>query len=84
MRALIEGLRDGSMSAISTDHAPHSDEEKAAYFDKAPFGIVGLETSAALTYTALVKTGLISMMDMARLMSYNPAKIIGIDEVSLH
>lgn len=80
VRALIEGLRDGSMSAISTDHAPHSDEEKAVYFDKAPFGIVGLETSAALTYTALVKTGLISMMDMARLMSYNPAKIIGIDE----
>lgn len=79
VKALIEGLVDGTMDCISTDHAPHSDEEKANYFDKAPFGIVGLETSAALTYTALVDTGLMSIMDMARKMSYNPAKVIGID-----
>ena len=80
VKALIGGLVDGTMQAISTDHAPHSDEEKKAYFDKAPFGIVGLETSAALTYTALVSTGLIDIMDMAVKMSYNPAHIIGIDE----
>lgn len=80
VQALIEGLVDGTMSAISTDHAPHSDEEKAKYFDEAPFGIVGLETSAALTYTALVDTGLMTMMDMVKKMSYNPAKIIGIDD----
>ena len=65
VKALIEGLIDGTMQVISTDHAPHSDEEKAQYFDKAPFGIVGLETSAALTYTALVDTGLMDIMDMA-------------------
>lgn len=80
VQALIGGLVDGTMQTISTDHAPHSDEEKAAYFDKAPFGIVGLETSAALTYTALVSTGLMDIMDMARKMSYNPAHVIGIDE----
>lgn len=79
VQALIGGLTDGTMQTISTDHAPHSDEEKAAYFDKAPFGIVGLETSAALTYTALVSTGLMDIMDMARKMSYNPAHVIGID-----
>lgn len=79
VQALIGGLADGTMQVISTDHAPHSDEEKAAYFDKAPFGIVGLETSAALTYTALVSTGLMDIMDMARKMSYNPAHVIGID-----
>lgn len=80
VKALIGGLVDGTMKAISTDHAPHSDEEKSQYFDKAPFGIVGLETSAALTYTALVDTGLMDIMDMAEKMSYNPAKIIGIDD----
>lgn len=79
VRALIDGLVDGTMTVISTDHAPHSDEDKCAYFDKAPFGIVGLETSAALTYTALVSTGLMDIMDMAQKMSYNPAKVIGID-----
>ncbi|MCM1209859.1 MAG: amidohydrolase family protein, partial [Ruminococcus sp.] len=80
VKALIEGLVDGTMDCISTDHAPHSAEEKAKYFDEAPFGIVGLETSAALTYTALVDTGLMSIMDMALKMSYNPAKVIGIDK----
>ena len=80
VNALIEGLVDGTMEVISTDHAPHSDEEKAQYFDKAPFGIVGLETSAALTFTALVAPGLIDIVDMSKKMSYNPAKVIGIDE----
>lgn len=80
VKALIEGLIDGTMQVISTDHAPHSDEEKNQYFDKAPFGIVGLETSAALTYTALVDTGLMDIMGMAEKMSYNPAKVLGIDD----
>ena len=80
VKALIEGLVDGTMDAISTDHAPHSDEEKSKYFDQAPFGIVGLETSAALTYTALVDTKLMTIMDIAKKMSYNPAKILGISE----
>ena len=80
VKALIEGLVDGTMDAISTDHAPHSDEEKSKYFDQAPFGIVGLETSAALTYTALVDTKLMTIMDIAKKMSYNPAKILRISE----
>ncbi|MGN0368528.1 MAG: dihydroorotase [Wujia sp.] len=80
VKALVEGLVDGTMQVISTDHAPHGEEEKAQYFDKAPFGIVGLETSAALTYTALVATGLMDIMDMAKKMSYNPAKVLGIDD----
>lgn len=77
VKALIEGLADGTMEMISTDHAPHSAEEKAQYFDKAPFGIVGLETSASLTYTALVDTGILTPMQMAEKMSYNPAMRIG-------
>ncbi len=80
VKSLIEGLCDGTMEVISTDHAPHSKEEKAQYFDKAPFGITGLETSAALTYTALVDTGLMDIMDMAKKMSYNPAKVIGMSD----
>ena len=79
VKALIEGLVDGTMQVISTDHAPHSDEEKSKYFDEAPFGIVGLETSAALTYTALVDTGLMDIMEMTKKMSHNPAKVLGID-----
>jgi dihydroorotase len=78
--ALIAGLADGTMDCIATDHAPHSREEKAGDFVAAPFGITGLETSASLTYTALVDTGYMTIMDMAAKMSYNPAKVIGIDD----
>ena len=66
------------MDVISTDHAPHTEEEKSKGFSS-PFGIVGLETSAALTFTALVGPGLISMSDMVRLMSTRPAEIIHVD-----
>lgn len=80
VEALRQGLKDGIMDVISTDHAPHAAKEKNKSIAKAAFGIVGLETSAALTYTSLVKTGLLSVMDMAEKMSYNPAKILGLDE----
>lgn len=79
VQALIRGLQDGTMEVISTDHAPHSAEEKAKGFLEAPFGIVGLETSASLTYTALVATGILTPMQMAEKMSWNPAKVIGMD-----
>ncbi|MBQ8663896.1 MAG: dihydroorotase [Eubacterium sp.] len=79
MEALREGLAKGILDVIATDHAPHSAEEKAQSITKAPFGIVGLETALALSYSELVKTGLISMADMAAKLSYNPAKILGID-----
>lgn len=75
---LKEGLKDGIMDVISTDHAPHSEEEKAKGFEGAPFGIVGLETSAALTYTELVCQGILTPLGMVEKMSYQPAKVLGI------
>ncbi|MCD8230612.1 MAG: dihydroorotase [Clostridiales bacterium] len=80
VEALQRGLSEDVMDVISTDHAPHSAEEKAQSIRKAPFGIVGLETAAALTYTHLVKPGILTMMQMAEKMSYNPAKILGLNK----
>lgn len=83
MEALIKGLQDDIMDIISTDHAPHSAEEKAKDLEHAPFGIVGLETSVALTVTNLVKKGYLTPMQMAAKMSYNPAKVLGIPKGTL-
>lgn len=80
VEALRRGLKDGVMDVIATDHAPHSQEEKDKSMAQAAFGIVGLETSAALTYTSLVKTGVLTMMDMAEKMSGNPARILGLSD----
>lgn len=81
VEALKEGLKNNVMDVIATDHAPHAEEEKNKSMKEAAFGIVGIETSAALTYTALVKEGVLTPMQMAEKMSYNPAKILGIDDV---
>ncbi|WP_138264640.1 dihydroorotase [[Clostridium] hylemonae] len=78
VEALREGLKNGIMDVISTDHAPHSAEEKNRSMAEAAFGIVGLETSAALTYTELVEPGILTMTDMAEKMSTNPARILGL------
>ena len=78
--ALREGLHNGIMDVISTDHAPHAAAEKDVPMEKAAFGIVGLETSACLTYTELVLKGVLTPMQMAEKMSYNPAKILGLTE----
>lgn len=83
METLIKGLSDDVMDVISTDHAPHSAEEKAKDLEHAPFGIVGLETSVALTLTNLVKKGYITPLQMAAKMSYNPAKVLGLDKGTL-
>ena len=80
VEALKEGLRDNIMDVISTDHAPHTFDDKNTSMKKAPFGIVGLETAACLTYTELVLRGYLTPMQMAEKMSYNTAKIIGIDK----
>ena len=77
--AIIEGLKDGTIDAIITDHAPHAADEKARGLEKAPNGIIGFETALAATITSLVDKGHIGYLDMVRLMSYNPAKILGID-----
>ena len=76
VQALIEGLSTDIMDVIATDHAPHSEEEKKQNFENAPFGIVGLETAASLTYTYLVKPGYLTPLQMAEKMSLNPARII--------
>lgn len=80
VQALKEGLRDDIMDVIATDHAPHTFADKNTSMKKAPFGIVGLETAASLTYTELVEGGYLTPMQMAEKMSYNPAKIIGLDK----
>ena len=81
--ALIRGLSENILEVISTDHAPHSEEEKSKGFEGSPFGIVGLETSVGLTVTNLVKPGHITLKQMIEKMSYNPAKILGIDKGTL-
>ncbi|MBQ9885679.1 MAG: dihydroorotase [Lachnospiraceae bacterium] len=83
VEALRCGLKDDIMDVISTDHAPHGYDENNQTFDKAPFGIVGLETSVALTITQLVDKGYLTPMQMAQKMSYNPARVLGIDKGSL-
>ncbi len=81
--AVLEGLLDGTIDAISTDHAPHAKMEKDKEFGYAPFGVVGLETSFAVSYTYLVKTGKMSLMELINKMSTMPARIIGVPGGSL-
>ncbi len=80
VEALKKGLADDIMDVIATDHAPHAAREKEQGIQKAPFGIVGLETAAALTYTELVKPSILTPMQMAEKMSYNPAKVLGLEK----
>lgn len=83
VKAITEGICDGTIDCIVTDHAPHSAEEKAD-FEKAPNGVVGLETSLAATLTALYHTGKVSLKRIVSLMCVNPRKILGIDGGSLN
>ena len=76
VEAIIEGLKDGTIDAIATDHAPHSAEEKARPLAKAPSGMIGLETSLAITLTELYHTGRMKLPDLIRRMTYNPASIL--------
>lgn len=73
-QAAIEALLDGTVSMIATDHAPHTEEEKALPYDKAPNGIIGLETLIPLVYTKLVKTGKANVSDMINWLTINPAR----------
>ncbi|MCC7043706.1 MAG: dihydroorotase [Acidobacteria bacterium] len=76
--AMMAGLVDGSIDVIATDHAPHHADEKALEFDRAPFGIVGLETAVSLCLDRLVHAGVISMNRMVELLSPNPARALGL------
>jgi dihydroorotase len=78
LQAVIEGLRDGTIDAIATDHAPHHADEKALEYDRAPFGITGLETGIGLAFERLVHTGLIGLVRLVELCSVNPARIFNL------
>lgn len=78
-QAIIEGLKEGTIDCIITDHAPHSEEEKQRELSKAPNGIIGFETALSAEIMNLVDTGHIDYLDLVRLTSYTPAKLIKID-----
>lgn len=81
--ALIEGIKDGTIDCIVTDHAPHADHEKAREFELAPFGMTGLETSLGVILTYLVDPGLITYNELVELMAIKPREILRLDQVTL-
>ena len=79
INALREGLRDGTIDVIATDHAPHSLENKEREFIYAPFGVTGLETALSVIHKELVLKGFLTWDDVVRKMSYAPSRILGVD-----
>jgi dihydroorotase len=75
LEAILEAIKDGTIDSIATDHAPHHSDEKALEYDRAPFGIIGLETALGLAFNQLVHTGVIDLVRLIELFSTNPAKI---------
>jgi len=80
LEAIKEGLKDGTIDVIATDHAPHTKEQKAVEYNYAPFGMVGLETALPLVLTQLVKPGVLSLEDAIAKLTANPAKILGLTD----
>ena len=78
-RALVEALRDGTIAAVATDHAPHARHEKEAPFESAPFGVTGLETAFSALYTRLVEPGMLPLQTLLERMSAGPATIYGLE-----
>jgi dihydroorotase len=83
VEAVRQALKDGTIDVIATDHAPHHEREKGVPFEEAPNGVIGLETSFAVSYTELVKTGILSPLELISKMSTKPAEILRIDRGSL-
>ncbi|MDI7246041.1 MAG: dihydroorotase [Bacillota bacterium] len=79
VEALLQGLADGTIDAIASDHAPHTTEEKEVEYELAAFGMIGLETSLALAITELVRPGLLTLEQLVERMAYGPASILGLD-----
>lgn len=79
LEAILEAIKDGTIDAIATDHAPHHADEKALEYDRAPFGITGLETAVGLTFRELIHTGVINLARLIELCSTNPAKIFKLE-----
>ena len=78
--ALIEGIKDGTIDMIATDHAPHSAEEKSKGLEKSAFGVVGIETAFQVMYTHLVKTGIITLEKLVEIMAINPRERFGLKQ----
>ena len=76
--AVLEGLRDGTIDCIATDHAPHTVDDKHVEYDQAAFGIVGLETAVPLCLDRLVGAGLVELSQLVALFSTNPARVLGL------
>lgn len=79
LEAIVEGIKDGTIDAIATDHAPHHADEKALEYDRAPFGITGLETAVGLAFSELVHKGVIDLVRLVELCSTNPARIFRLE-----
>ncbi len=77
--AMTEGIREGYIDCIATDHAPHTEEEKKGPFEKAPYGVIGMETAFPVVYDRLVRKGIIDEKRMVELFSTNPAKVLGLE-----
>ncbi|MGE4550459.1 MAG: amidohydrolase family protein, partial [Opitutales bacterium] len=82
-QALIEGLLDGTIDCVATDHEPHVDYEKDVEFDQAPFGVIGLETALPVCLETLVRRDAAELTDLIRFLSTNPAGILGLDKGTL-
>jgi len=80
LEAIIQGIKDGTIDAITTDHAPHHADEKALEYDRAPFGITGLETALGLTFHQLVNKGVIGLTRLVEMCSTNPARIFKLSD----
>jgi dihydroorotase len=83
VRAIQQGLKDGTIDAIASDHAPHTENEKDIEFERAEFGSVGLETILAVSITELIQPGVLDWMDLVRKLAFHPAKILGINKGTL-
>jgi len=79
INALVQGIVSGAIDVIATDHAPHSIKDKMLEFDRAPFGIVGLETAVSLICDRFVHSGILSLERLVQLFSYNPARILNLE-----
>ncbi len=82
-KAIIKALREGTIDVIASDHAPHTESEKDIEFDRAAFGVIGLETELAASITELIDKGFLSWLGLAQKLAYNPAKILNLKKGTL-
>ena len=80
MQSIKQGLKEGVIDVIASDHAPHTDNEKDIEFDRAEFGVIGLETSLAIAITELIGPGILSWAEFIKKMTYSPARILKINK----